>query len=173
MALRRARAVVVVPAPLSLTLLLAGCSGGDALPSGGTETGTSSAGAVPSSPAERDEADPRQADCFRCVEDEGVPMRDTGSGVRVVDESKADPAKVQKAERACESRRAVPTAGPEQLSKARKFTECMRAKGFPDFPDPDPRTGRHDLGGMDLKGSAKDPAALQECGGTPGGKVTG
>ncbi|MBT2450211.1 hypothetical protein J7F03_24670 [Streptomyces sp. ISL-43] len=173
MALRRVRAVVAVPALLSLTLLLAGCSGGDALPSGGAESGASTPTAKPSSPGKKDEADPRQAAFFRCVEDKGVPMRDTGSGVRVVDEAKADPAKVQEAERSCEGQRVLPSIGAEQLAKARKFTECMRANGFPDFPDPDPRTAQHDLGKVDIKDSAQGPAALQKCGGTPGGQVGG
>ncbi|MFD9307210.1 hypothetical protein ACFWCB_31840 [Streptomyces sp. NPDC060048] len=173
MALRRAHAVVAVPALLSLTLLLAGCSGDDDLPSGGAASGVSTPTAKPSSPGKKDEADPRQAAFFRCMEDQGVPMRDTGSGVRVVDESAADPAKVREAERSCESHRVVPPVGDEQMAQAVKFTACMRENGFPDFPDPDPRTARHDMGEVDVKGSAQGPAALQKCGGTPGGQVGG
>ncbi|MEU9303936.1 hypothetical protein [Streptomyces sp. NPDC048269] len=90
-----------------------------------------------------------------------------------MDDSKADPAQRKAAERACESRRAVPPATSEQLAEARAFTACMRANGVPAFPDPDPQNARHETEGFDLKSSPEGRAALKKCGGEDKSKTAG
>ncbi|MFJ8858476.1 hypothetical protein ACIRD8_08560 [Streptomyces sp. NPDC102451] len=104
-------------------------------------------------------------------------MRDTGSGVPVVDEAKADPAEVKEAEAACADKLVVPDASPEELAVAQAFTDCMREHGVEDFPDPNPTTGDHDgLEKLDLKTSPEAVAATKACRvGKPGtgGKVGG
>ncbi|MET9962961.1 hypothetical protein ABZ128_28505 [Streptomyces sp. NPDC006326] len=100
-------------------------------------------------------------------------MKQTDSGIPVVDSGKADPAKVKEAEAACDSRRSVPPVTPEQLAEAGKYTACMRANGVPDFPDPDPKTARHDMERLGLKESADGKAALTKCGGKPSSSTTG
>lgn len=99
-------------------------------------------------------------------------MKETDSGIPIVDSSKADPAKVKEAESACDSRRSVPPVTPEQLAEAKKLTACMRSNGVADFPDPDPKTAEHDMEKLRLKESPEGFAALQKCGGK-GGSLTG
>lgn len=95
-------------------------------------------------------------------------MKGTDSGIPVVDSSKADPAKVKEAEAACDDRRSVPPATAEKLAKANQITACMRTNGFPKFPDPDPKTGEHDMEGFGLKQLPGGMEALKKCDG--GGK---
>ncbi|MBT2476704.1 hypothetical protein [Streptomyces sp. ISL-94] len=101
---------------------------------------------------------------FQCLKEKGLPMKDTPSGIPVVDDSTADPAAVKEAERACESLVPVTPVTAEQHAEARDFTACMRANGIAEFPDPDPQTARHDMERLDLKGSPEGVAALTACG---------
>ncbi|MFD3936083.1 hypothetical protein ACFWSF_13835 [Streptomyces sp. NPDC058611] len=110
--------------------------------------------------------DPEQADFFRCLKEKGLPMKETDSGIPVVDSGRADPAKVREAEGACENRRSAPPVSAEQRAEAREFTACIRANGIAGFPDPDPWTARHDLEELDPKSSPEGFAALKKCGGT-------
>ncbi|MEV6682548.1 hypothetical protein AB0N09_37655 [Streptomyces erythrochromogenes] len=111
--------------------------------------------------------DPGQADFFKCLGEKGLPMKQTDSGIPIVDSSKADPAKVKEAESACGSRRSVPPVSSEEHAQAKAFTACMRANGIADFPDPDPKTAQHDMEKLRLKESPEGFAALQKCGGRP------
>lgn len=161
MPFRRARSAAA-PALLSLLFLLSGCSdGGSALPS------------APQSTQDKGAVDPKQAAFFQCLKEQGLPMKDTASGIPVVDSATADPAKVKEAERACESRRSIPQVTTEQLAAAKGFTACMRANGVPDFPDPDPQTAQHDIEKLDLKNSPKGSEALKKCGGEDKSKTAG
>lgn len=158
---RRARSAAA-PALLSLLFLLAGCSGeGSASPS------------APASTQDKGAVDPKQAAFFQCLKEQGLPMKDTTSGIPVVDAAAADPAKVKEAERACDSRRSIPPASTEQLATAKELTACMRANGVPDFPDPDPRTGQHDIEKLDPKSSPQGASALKKCGGEDKSKTAG
>ncbi|MFZ4271246.1 hypothetical protein ACOZFM_00885 [Streptomyces arboris] len=166
MGLLRVRAAAA-PTLIAVLLLTAGCAG-DAS-DGDTAAGGTTAGSgrtpTPAPPEEKsDAADPKQAAYFACIAERGVPMRDTGSGVPVVDEAKADPAEVERAENACADKLAVPDADAEALALAREFTQCMRENGVEDFPDPNPRTGAHDgVEGLGLKGSPEGMAAMKKC----------
>ncbi|MFJ4870851.1 hypothetical protein [Streptomyces sp. NPDC088757] len=172
MVLRRVR-TVLCPALLSVVLLTAGCSDGTSGTTGPAASGTAgapsaSASASASAPgddaSEKGGADPKQAAYFACLADRGLPMKDSGSGVPVVDTARADPAKVKQAEKDCADRLVVPDADAEELAEARELTACMRRNGVVRFPDPDPKTGDHDLGSIDLKESPEALAALKKCG---------
>ncbi|MFE0701935.1 hypothetical protein [Streptomyces sp. NPDC058872] len=91
-------------------------------------------------------------------------MTDSDSGVPVVDTARADPAEVKEAETACADELAIPEAGAEELAEARELTACMRRNGIAEFPDPDPKTGDHDLESIRLKGSPEAVAAMKKCG---------
>ncbi|MFZ3499608.1 hypothetical protein ACODT5_41465 [Streptomyces sp. 5.8] len=156
---------------MSAVLLLSGCSGGEsdgraaAPPSGaatGTGTGTGTPTAAAPAPTGKDAADPKQAAFFACLKDQGLPMKDTPSGVQVVDPAKADPAKVREAEKACAAKRVRPPVDAATLAKAKEFAACMRANGAADFPDPDPVTGDSEVD-AGLKTDPKAAAALLKC----------
>lgn len=91
-------------------------------------------------------------------------MKETDSDIPVVDSTKADPAKVKEAETACDSRRSIPPVTAGQMAEAKAYTECMRANGVANFPDPDPRTGQHAIEELGLKDSPQGMAALKKCG---------
>lgn len=144
-------------------LLLAGCSGGGSggqapAPSGTTGTSTAAGPA----PTGKDGADPGQAAFFACLKEQGLPMKDTPSGVQVVDGAKSDPAKVREAELACAAKRVQPSVDAATLAKAKEFAACMRANGATDFPDPDPVTGDSRADAR-LKADPKGVAALRKC----------
>jgi hypothetical protein len=105
----------------------------------------------------------------RCMRSHGVPNWPDPNSSGVFDKSKltsqqlgATDAKVAAAETAC--RGLLPNGGsgptPAQLQQERtqalKFSQCVRAHGGPNFPDPD-------AGGID-QGSPKFQAANQACG---------
>ncbi|WP_411071346.1 hypothetical protein [Streptomyces sp. cmx-4-25] len=170
MVLRRVR-TVLCPALLSVVLLTAGCSDGTSGTAGPTASGAPSASVSASASPPADDAsekeggaDPKQAAYFACLADQGLPMKDSGSGVPVVDAARADAAKVKRAERACADELVVPDAGAEELAEARELTACMRRNGVARFPDPDPKTGDHDLEAIGLKDSPDALAALKKCG---------
>ncbi|WP_448318758.1 hypothetical protein [Streptomyces sp. CO7] len=146
--------------------LLTGCAGRDddgaAAPSSASSRGTGEE--AKGDGAKGDGADPAQADYFACLADQGLPMRDTDSGVPVVDTAKADPEKVQQGEKACADKLEIPAADAKELAEARELTACMRRKGIADFPDPDPSTGDHALEELDVKSDPEAATALKECG---------
>lgn len=159
MPIPRARAVTA-PLLLSVLLLLAGCTGMD---SASPSDPAASAPSAARSKAGKEDVHPDMAAFFACLKESGLPMRETSSGIPLVDEEKADPAQVKEAEAACETHRPVRPVAPETLAEARELTACMRENGFPDFPDPDPKTGTHPIEQLGLKESPEGFAALKKC----------
>jgi hypothetical protein len=51
---------------------------------------------------------------------------------------------------------------PAFVEQARKFAQCIRAKGVPDFPDPDSQ-GRFRGTGHEQQGNPKFQAAMEAC----------
>jgi hypothetical protein len=165
-------------------LLSAGCGGGgDEGKAGAGETATATAADQGgASPAESQ--DPAQAAYLDCLAGAGVKLTTTSEGVRQIDKDQAAASTLKGAERKCVDLLPA-TAGdgggdgatsPQQLAKARKASDCVRGQGFPDYPDPDPKTGEipvtEDLA-KSLKGDPKLVAALQKCGGRSGSSGSG
>jgi hypothetical protein len=81
----------------------------------------------------------------QCMRDNGIPdfpdpQFSDGGGVSLSIPEGTDRAKVDAAHEKCQQY--LPNGGepgradPEALERMRKFAECMRDNGFPDFPDP-------------------------------------
>jgi hypothetical protein len=131
---------------LLLALPVAGCARG-----GGDDDGVASAsGAKPSASAtgntgKRNPKDDQEAflKYSQCMRDHGIPMDDPqmeGGGFSMSIPEGTDVAKVQAAEAEC--KQFMPNGGEppkldaEQQEKMRKFAQCMRENGVPNFPDP-------------------------------------
>ncbi|MFJ4781496.1 hypothetical protein [Streptomyces sp. NPDC088762] len=85
-----------------------------------------------------------------------------------MDDSQADPEKIREAEEACQSLVPEKPVTPEQHTAAAEFTACMRANGIAEFPDPDPKTARHDYERLGVKGTTQGDAAMKACAGKRG-----
>lgn len=182
---RRHRALLVT-VPL-LALALAGCArGGDT--SDGVATAGGEQNAVPQ--ANQVSADPeeRGRQFAECMRGEGVDMPDPetqADGKRVLrvggTDQEIDKDKLNAAMEKC--RKYLPNGGeprtpsPEELEKMRKFAQCMRDNGVPDFPDPDPAQGgflmRKDGAGGAPKDDEATEAAMEKCNQYLPGKLTG
>jgi len=55
-----------------------------------------------------------------------------------------------------------PAPAPDYLDEIRRYAQCMRENGFPDYPDPDPVTGWW-LGGWIRQGDKAAEAAMEKC----------
>jgi hypothetical protein len=104
----------------------------------------------------------------QCMRENGVPMDDPdtgkGGGIKIRSGDGVDRETVQQAQEACQKYAPFgedgPRANPQMAENMRKFAQCMRDSGVPDFPDPD--GGRMMLD----KSVADDPdfeAAQEEC----------
>jgi hypothetical protein len=105
----------------------------------------------------------------QCMRDNGIPMEDPtfeggGVGISIGGEG-VDRAKVDAAMKACEQY--SPFGGnregpedPAMAENARKFAQCMRDNGVPDFPDPD--GGRIAIDGS-IAEDPDFPAAQEKC----------
>ena len=125
-----------------------------------------------SSSGTRPAADPRQAALAyaQCIRNNGVPDfpdPDAQGNFRSAShELQGDP-KFEAALRAC--RNLAPGAAHEQnrgspafVAQARKFAQCVRDNGVPNFPDPGP-DGTFRGASHELQGDPKFQAALQAC----------
>lgn len=86
---------------------------------------------------------------YRCLESHGVLLEKRDDDQLRVDKDKFDEAVNIAADAACKhlqpGHESVPPPSPEQLAKVKKFSVCMRGKGFADYPDPNPATGQVEL----------------------------
>jgi hypothetical protein len=156
----RRRRFVTAPAATAALLgaltLLTACGSSS---SGGTAP---AAGQAPASDQARKYA--------QCIRDNGVPDfpdPDANGQFRGAGHEQQNNPKFQAATEAC--RNLAPGGTHEQdrgspafVAQARKFAECIRENGVPDFPDPGPdgtfRGARHEL-----QGDPKFQAVLQTC----------
>jgi hypothetical protein len=133
---------------LALAIAPAGCGGGadgdGVATAGGGGDGAASASATPGPMSDEE----RQVKFSQCMRDQGVDMPDPeieGGRVRIQAPENADPQKVQTAMEKC--KQYLPNGGerprmnPEQLDQLRRFAQCMRENGIPEFPDPNPDGG--------------------------------
>ena len=125
-------------------LVLAGCAGADA---SGIATATGAGGAEPTPTSTMDPQE-KALKFVQCMRDHGVDMADpefsADGGMSIqLGGGPGEMEKIQAAQEAC--REFAPFGGdgdgprmdPEMQENLRKFAQCMRDNGVPDFPDPD------------------------------------
>ena len=163
--LRRRRCATPVAAVVSLgaVILLAACGS------------SSSGGSAPGGrqPSVADQAR-RYAQCIRANGVPNFPDPDASGQFRGAGHEQQSNPKFQAALQAC--RTLAPAGTHEQgrgtpafVAQARKFAQCVRANGVPDFPDPGP-DGTFRGAGHEQQDNPKFQAAFQACQSTlPGG----
>lgn len=167
----RIRTVVVVS--LLLALAMAGCGAnndGDKIATvGGQRSGASSA----TGSAKNDRLSPQEMGVkfAQCMRENGVPdfpdpqINNGTMGLLLPDS--VDKQKAEAAQKKCKqylpNGGETPKGDPQMVEQIRKFAQCMRENGVPNFPDPDD-SGSIRIGGDGL--SPDDPkmkAAQQTC----------
>ncbi|WP_460332413.1 hypothetical protein [Streptomyces sp. O3] len=151
---------------LLASVLVTGCSGGG------------------SSEAKEGKSPPPSAEdqaFYKCMEKNGIILEERDDVLRV-DKDKNDAASQAAAQAKCThlsaDRDAASVApAPEAfVAEMKKFSACIRENGFPDYPDPDPKTAEVDLGddADELYKSPEFMAAAQKCSPSdPGGDIVG
>lgn len=131
----------LVAMALAMGLGVAGCGGSNG-DSGIATAG--SPGATPSGAGTSGLSDQELALKFaQCMRAQGINMPDpqSGGGLAIKIPEGVDPKKADAAMQKC--RQYLPSGGdraqsdPQQVAQQRKFSQCMRANGVPNFPDPD------------------------------------
>lgn len=137
---------------LIATLALVGGCAGEKDDGGGVATAGNGKASVSTGADEGDIA-AQSAKFAQCMRDNGVDMPDPqvdGDGRVTIGGPQAgggplDREKVEAAQSRC--RQYLPNGGvppklsDEDLEKMRRFSQCMRENGYPDFPDPQPEGG--------------------------------
>ncbi len=132
--------------PLTAALALAGCAGedgGDGIATVGATTPTATPSAGPSLSQQE-----RGIKFAQCMREHGIDMDDpdpNGGPVRIRIGGSGGPVdreKVEAAQKACEQFSPFGENGPgkpdpQMAENMRKFAQCMRDNGVPNFPDPD------------------------------------
>ncbi|WP_344507427.1 hypothetical protein [Dactylosporangium maewongense] len=126
-----------------LPLLLAACAG--ACSKSGSDDGVATVDGTSRPSATATGSLQEQAIAYtRCMREHGVPLGDpevSASSIRMgpVDKAAVGNDKLVAAEAACAPLlpQLPPAEAAAKVEKSREFSRCMRAHGFPDFPDPD------------------------------------
>ncbi|WP_327008615.1 hypothetical protein OHA72_16005 [Dactylosporangium sp. NBC_01737] len=154
----RVRTALVLGLLLVLGPAVTGCgkpAGGNGVASaGGTPTASASSG---TGNGQRDPVKDQEnfLKYAQCMRDKGVDMPDPqmdGGGISMMIPEGTDKAKVDAANAEC--KQFLPNGGepmkadPEMQEKMRKFAQCMRENGLPEFPDPS------EDGGIRIDGNA-------------------
>src|SRR5262245_43253358 len=149
---QRLTSLIFVPCLLVILVLAAGC-GRDPVGAGVAGQGSSTAPSTSPSGASRD----AQLAYARCMRDHGIsdfpdPQPGGGFALQGGPGSDLDPnnTSFKAADDACKPLLPAPPTGQEAESRAAalRFARCMRAHGFPDFPDPNAE------GGVDIDAGA-------------------
>ncbi|WP_203925654.1 hypothetical protein [Virgisporangium ochraceum] len=136
----------------AILLLLTGCAGENNNGEGVASAGDGKASATTGTQSEGDLA-AQTAKFAQCMRDNGIDMPDpqvdgegrVSFGMPKGDAEPVDREKMQAAHEKCKQH--LPNGGEppklsdEDLEKMRKFSQCMRENGYPDFPDPQPEGG--------------------------------
>jgi hypothetical protein len=138
--------VRLIAVPVLLAAALSGCAAKKDDRTVASAPGNPTASAGPAASQATDAA--AQGRKFaQCMRDNGVDMADPGpDGIIPLNVDKSDEVKVTAASKKC--REFLPNGGEpakmsaQDIAKRRDFASCIRANGLPDFPDPDPDTGR-------------------------------
>jgi hypothetical protein len=157
----------LVAVPMLLLTVLGGCAEKENRQQVASAGGGPAASA--SAPADQAAQGREFAKCMRAA---GVEMPDPGPDGMVGmpamrADDKAGTTKMEAAMEKC--REFLPTGGEppkasaEDLAKARDYAKCIREHGLPDFPDPDPETGRFSLQGKESDGMKNLAKASENC----------
>ncbi|WP_328943152.1 hypothetical protein OG259_17820 [Streptomyces sp. NBC_00250] len=117
------------------------------------------AGPEDSQAAPVDPIDAAYAEHNKCLGEHGVKLREKSTGVWVVDKDAVDRKVMVDAEEKCKS--LLPFELPvdqDALKRAQGVAECYRRNGYPDWPDPDPKTGEFPEGS-----DMNDSAVMRKC----------
>jgi hypothetical protein len=103
----------------------------------------------------------------QCMRDNGVPdFRDPGSEGGALVPPGTDPKAVEAAQQKCKQYLPdggqPPNVSAEDLERSRRFAQCMRDNGVPDFPDPQADGGGQQLQGVDTS-SGSFKSAQEKC----------
>ncbi|MFD3662246.1 hypothetical protein ACFWVF_16835 [Streptomyces sp. NPDC058659] len=140
--------------PLAASLLLAAL----ALTGCGGDTEPAASRPVPTAVAEA-----AFVPFYDCLAEQGLKLVDTEGGARRVDKDANSEKAQREADKACRS--LMPAELPvdqAQLKRDKAVSECVRRNGFPDYPDPDPKTGRLPESEA-VKYDAGLPEILRQC----------
>jgi hypothetical protein len=143
-------------------LFLAGCGAADDAPPVASVGGPAGTGTA-SPAADRDRLVQQYGDCMRR---NGVILLEvrTEEGLPQIDKRRTPAERVGIALERCRAylptADAPPALSPADLEARRRHSECVRAKGVPDYPDPDPRTGEPAMSD-ELSRRVKDDPELQ------------
>lgn len=126
--------------------------------------------------ADATEAAQRYADCLRGA---GVVMVEGAEGAATVDKQRTPIATLSAAAEKCRQLAPV-TDTPAKLSARdletrRSYAVCLRGRGVPEYPDPDPDTGEPpmtDSLAQQLKANPRFAAAAEACRGSVPGSDT-
>jgi hypothetical protein len=188
---RRPRRIgfIVVPA-LASALLLAACGSGPSIPGvAGSGSTTTTTGPGPAGSVSRSGALAQLLKYSKCMRSHGVqgfpdPTVGPGGGISLKitagSESTLGPQSpvFQAAESVCKSLRPGGNQSPaqvaQQVAAGVKLASCMRAHGFPSFPDPDSNDVFNMPGNMDTTSSAYQSAfsGCQKATGVHGGNFS-
>jgi hypothetical protein len=161
---------VLVTLALLLAVGTAGCTRPDDPEVATAGSGPGAAAGSRAAPGGEEDSPLRYSQCMR---DQGLPwfpdpQPDGGMKVSVPDGT--NPAKMDKAEKACQKYQPGadengPPLSAADLDKLRQVAQCIRDRGFPKWPDPDSH-GRTTIDSKTLGADPNDPAfvkAQQEC----------
>lgn len=158
--------LLAVAAALATVLALTGCSGSDKGGSG--DDGVASAGDGPNATGSANAAQRGDALKFaQCMRENGVPDfkdpgGDSGGGALVPQGTGEDVVKaaMEKCKQYSPNGGEPPQLDAEAVDRQRKFAQCMRENGVPDFPDPEGDTGG---GGSQLQGVDTNSEAFKSA----------
>jgi hypothetical protein len=166
---RRVREVgllLAVAAALAAVLALTGCSGSDE--GGGVASASDGPNATGGANAAQRGDGLKFAQCMRenGVPDFKDPGGDSGGGALIPQGSDEDVVKaaMEKCKQYSPNGGEPPQIDAESIEQQRKFAQCMRENGVPDFPDPEGDTGGSgsQLKGVDTKSDAFK-SAREKC----------
>ncbi|GAA0962475.1 hypothetical protein [Virgisporangium aurantiacum] len=158
--------LLAVAAALATVLALTGCSGSD------EDGGVASAGDGPNATSSANAAQRGDSLKFaQCMRENGVPDfkdpgGDSGGGALIPQGTDQDVVKaaMEKCKQYSPNGGEPPQIDAESIERQRKFAQCMRENGVPDFPDPEGDTGGSgsQLKGVDTKSEAFK-SAQEKC----------
>jgi hypothetical protein len=154
--------LLAVAAALTAVLALTGCSGSD------EGNGVASAGGGPDATGSANAAQRGDALKFaQCMRENGVPDfkdpgGDSGGGALVPQgtDQEVVRAAMEKCKQYSPNGGEPPQLDAESVDRQRKFAQCMRDNGVPDFPDPEGDTGGS---GSQLKGVDTNSEAFKSA----------